>query len=175
MFAPIKYLLVDSAALLLINPAAAPLPPAPASGGAGGLTDTGTELSIISCLQSRGRNFHVFMSWHWWQQACKHSPAAQSSTTVLTPFTIPRTKWSNARPPELRHREMLTTTDADSRDSGIVFPISVDMTNVQTPALFWRWTTAIFVANNISHTLSRHDAEEQTLLCPNIFINDTET
>ena len=130
----------------------------------------GTELSIISCLQSRGRNFHVFMSWHWWQQACKHSPAAQSSTTVLTPFTIPRTKWSNARPPELRHREMLTTTDADSRDSGIVFPISVDMTNVQTPALFWRWTTAIFVANNISHTLSRQDAEDQTLLCPNIFI-----
>ena len=50
--------------------------------------------------------------------------------------SIPRTKWSNARPPELRHREMLTTTDADSRDSGIVFPISVDMTNVQTPALF---------------------------------------
>ena len=67
--------------------------------------------------------------------------------------------------------------DADSRDSGIVFPISVDMTNVQTPALFWRWTTAIFVANNISHTLSRHeaDAEDQTFLCPNIFLNDTET
>ena len=65
---------------------------------------------------------------------------------------------------------MLTTTDADSRDSGIVFPISVDMTNVQTPALFWRWTTAIFVANNISHTLSRHDAEEQTFLCPSFWI-----
>ena len=177
MFAPIKYLLVDSAALLLINLAAAPLPrPRPVAVLEVWLTQ-GTELSIISCLQSRGRNFHVFMSWHWWQQACKHSPAAQSSTTVLTPFTIPRTKWSNARPPELRHREMLTTTDADRRDSEIVFPISVDMTNVQTPALFWRWTTAIFVANNISHTLSRHeaDAEDQTFLCPNIFLNDTVT
>ena len=43
-------------------------------------------------------------------------------------------KWSNARLPELRYREM--QTDADRRDSGIVFPISVDMTNVQTPALF---------------------------------------
>ena len=33
------------------------------------------------------------------------------------------------------------------------------------------------MANNISHTLSRHeaDAEDQTFLCPNISLNDTET
>ena len=86
MFALIKYLLVDSAALLLINPARCSAP-RPAAVLEVWLTQ-GTELSIISCLQSRGRNFHVFMSWHWWQQACKHSPKAQSSTIILTPFHV---------------------------------------------------------------------------------------
>ena len=60
MFAPIKYLLVDSAALLLINLAAAPLPPAPASGGAGGLTDTGDGAQYYLLSPVKREEFSCF-------------------------------------------------------------------------------------------------------------------
>ena len=60
MFAPIKYLLVDSAALLLINPARCSAPPAPASGGAGGLTDTGDGAQYYLLSPVKREEFSCF-------------------------------------------------------------------------------------------------------------------
>ena len=62
MFAPIKYLLVDSAALLLINPArcSASPAPAPASGGAGGLTDTGDGAQYYLLSPVKREEFSCF-------------------------------------------------------------------------------------------------------------------